>query len=454
MRDVGLVACFVLLLTVMPGAAEPIPDYEHYWPQWRGPLATGAALYGNPPLEWSETKNIKWKTAIPGKGSASPIIWAEKIFVVTAVPTGEKVESAQDDVSPPAPENSGRRGRGSPSRGLVADQIQEFKILILHRNDGRTIWERVLRRELPHEGTHPTGTWASGSPVTDGKHVIVSFGSRGLYCLDMNGELIWEKDLGDMQTRSGFGEGSSPTLYENRLVVNWDHEGQSFIVALDKQTGEELWRRNRDEITSWATPLVVEHNGIRQVIVNATKRIRSYNLEDGSLIWECEGMTQNVIPSPVTTDGMVYVTSGFRGNALLAIRLAGSRDDISGSEQVVWQHDRHTPYVPSPLLFDGSLYFLSRNSAIISSFDSDTGKPFFGPERLKSAGDIYASPVGAADRIYIPDRDGTTVVLEHGPEMKVLAVNSLDDGFDASPAIVADEIYLRGKQYLYRISEE
>ena len=225
-------------------------------------------------------------------------------------------------------------------RGITPKNVHEFAVLALNRRDGSVLWQRTLRRELPHEGTHNDGSWASSSPVTDGKYVYVSFGSRGLYCLDMEGDIQWEKDLGRMSTRMGFGEGSSPTLLDDRLIVNWDHEGDSFIVALSKKTGEELWRVPRDEHTSWATPLVVEHGGHSQVITSATNRIRSYDAKTGEVIWEAGGLTPNVIPSPVAADGVVYVMSGYRGNALLAIPLAGARGDITDSDAIAWSLDR------------------------------------------------------------------------------------------------------------------
>jgi outer membrane protein assembly factor BamB len=307
---------------------------------------------------------------------------------------------------------------------------------------------------MPHEGTHPTGTWASNSAVTDGVHVIAFFGSRGLYCYDMDGNLQWQKDLGDMTIRLGFGEGSSPALHDDKLIVNWDHEGQSFIVALDKATGEEIWKRERDEITSWTTPIIVEHNGRHQVITSATNRVRSYDLGTGELIWEGGGVTMNAIPSPVAANGLVYVTSGFRGNALRAIRLGTAAGNINGSGAIVWEHGRDTPYVPSPLLYGDNLYVLKSNSAILSNLDATSGAVHYGPRRLQGLGEVYASPVGAADRVYIVDRDGNAVVIENGTELNVLARNSLDDGFDASPAIVEQDIYLRGRRFLYRISEE
>lgn len=444
MRRLIVIPVLLCLTSTPASIAEDDISADRYWPQWRGPLANGVAPHASPPLEWSEEKNVEWKTEIPGKGSASPIVWEDAVYVLTAVPTGEPIETA------PPPEASQERSR---PRGIQPAQPQQFTLLAIRRSDGSIAWQRVLREEVPHEGTHATGTWASNSPITDGLHIYAYFGSRGLYCLDLDGNLVWEKDLGEMQTRRAFGEGSSPALFGDTILVNWDHEGDSFIVALDKRNGEELWRRDRDEITSWSTPLVVEHDGRQQAIVSATDRVRSYDLSNGDVIWEAGGMTVNAIPSPVHLDGLVIVTSGFRGNALLAIRLAGAKGDITGTGAIVWSLDRDTPYTPSPLLYGDQLYFTKTNDGILSSYNARTGDNYFGPVRLDKVPNIYASPVGAANRVYIAGRDGATMVLEHGPDFKVLAVNELDEGFDASPALVDKEIYLRGKSHLYRISE-
>ena len=265
--------------------------------------------------EWSETKNIKWKIEIPGRGSASPVVWGDRIFLLTAMPAAAAGEQAQN-----------RCGGVSPR---VAHR---YKVLAINRADGKIVWETVAREEAPHEASHQdNGTWASGSAITDGEHVIASFESRGLYCYDMRGTLVWQKDLGDKRMRNEFGEGSTPVLHGNTLVVVWDHfvPGESFVVALDKRTGKELWRVKRDEIDTWATPLVVEEGGRAHVIVPGMNRLRSYDLETGAILWETAGLTMNPIPSPVAGDGMVFATSGFRGNSLKAIRLEGAKGDIS-----------------------------------------------------------------------------------------------------------------------------
>lgn len=437
---------FFSVITTFLWGTDALSDAEKYWHQWRGPQASGVAPHGDPPTEWSENKNIRWKTAIPGQGHATPIVWGDTVFVTSAVETNKQIELA--------PIEEPRRRRGRRGRSAAPSSVHQFVIFAINRSDGSVRWQQTAREEVPHEGTHQTGSWAANSPITDGEHVYAYFGSRGLYCYDMQGNLQWEKDLGDMSTRRSFGEGSSPALYGDVIVVNWDHEGDSFIVALDKRTGEELWKVDRDESTSWATPIVVEHNGTPQVIINATNRTRGYDLATGKVLWECGGMTANTIPSPVTADGIVYVTSGFRGNALQAIRLDDAKGDITGAAAIVWDYDRDTPYVPSPLLYGDMLYFLKHNRGMLSAFNASTGEAYYGPERLEGISDVYASPVGAGDRIYISDRDGVTLVLKHGSTLEVLAENILDDGFNASPAIVGKEIFLRGNKSLYCIASD
>ena len=237
------------------------------------------------------------------------------------------------------------------------------------------------------------------------------------------------------------------------MCIRDSHQGQSFIVALDKRTGKELWRQDRDEIDSWATPLVVTHGGRAQVVTGAMNRVRSYDLETGALVWHAPGLTMNPIPSPVAGHGLVFLTSGFRGNSLQAVRIAEASGDVTGSPAIVWTLDRDTPYVPSPLLYGDVLYVLKSNNGLLSAFEARTGKPLYRLERIEATPNVFASPVGAAGRIYVAGQDGTTAVLRHGPVLEVLAANPLDDRFDASPALVDDTIYLRGHRSLYAIAE-
>jgi outer membrane protein assembly factor BamB len=249
--------------------------------------------------------------------------------------------------------------------------------------------------------------------------------------------------------RNEFGEGSTPVLHGNTLVIVWDHlNGESFIAALDKRDGKELWRVPRKEIDTWATPLVVEVNGRAQVIVPAMERVRSYDLATGEVVWESDGLTMNAIPSPVHGDGLVFLMSGFRGNDLKAVRVAEAKGDIDGTSAIVWTMDRDTPYVPSPVLVDGVLYFLKTNSGILTAVDARTGTPHYSNQRLEGVPNVFASPVSASGRVYFPGREGTTIVIKSGPTYEVLARNALDDGFDASPALVDNDQILRGYKFL------
>ena len=306
---------------------------------------------------------------------------------------------------------------------------------------------------MPHESGHQTASQASASPVTDGEHIWASFGSRGLYCLDKNGKVIWEKDLGVMQTRNEFGEGASPVLHGDTLVLNWDHEGESFIVALDKRTGEQRWKKSRDEPTSWSTPLVIEDDGRALVVVSASNRVRAYDLKTGEVVWNCAGLGLNCVPTPVEHEGMLWVMSGYREAAGMAIRFAGAKGDISDSDRVTWKIDRGLSYVPSPVLYDGKLYFFQKFSGVLSCYDLKSGKAHYTEQRVEGVGNIYASPVGAGGRIYVLDREGAAAVFRHGETFELLANNKLDDAFDASPVIAGDELYLRGHKYLYKLAK-
>ena len=418
------------LLSVTSSVVATSIDADRFWGQWRGPYSTGVSRTATPPVEWSETKNIRWKVAVPGRGSGSPVVWGDRLYLTTAVSADGTTKA-------------------------VGGLSHKFIVMAIDRRTGKTVWEHVAREEAPHEAAHPeNGTFASASAMTDGEHVVASFESRGLFAYDMAGKLVWQKDLGDKRMRSTFGEGSTPALFRNHLVVVWDHQGESFIVALDKRTGEERWRQPRKEIDTWATPLIVEVNGRAQVITGAMNRVQSYDLETGDVVWHTAGLTMNPIPSPVTDGAMVFMMSGFRGNSLKAIHLAQAKGDITGTPAIAWTLDRDTPYVPSPLLYDGVLYVLKSNNGILTTFDAKTGTPHYALQRLDAVPNVFASPVGAAGRVYIPGREGRTLVITHGPKFEVLATNSLDDGFDASPALVEGDIYLRGYKYLYCIAEK
>ena len=409
------------------------------WHQWRGPQANGMAPHADPPVTWDEDTHVKWKRRIPGMGSSTPIVWGDRVFVLSAI-KADRVAEQRPQAAPEA--------KTTPPLFYY-----RYLVLCIDRRTGAVRWQQTACEQVPHEGHHPTNTFASASPTTDGCSLYVSFGSRGVFCYDFHGRLQWKRDLGDMRTRFGWGEAASPVLAGERLVVNWDHEDDSFIVVLNTKTGETIWRAERDEPTSWATPLVVGHQGRVQVIANATNRVRSYDLDSGGLLWECGGQNTNTISSPVATGSTVVCMSCYERSTAFAIPLS-VRGDITGTGQLVWSYDRGTPYVPSPLLYGKQLYFTQLTAAILTSLDAATGQVIIPRTRLPGLKNLYASAVGAAGRVYIVDREGTTLVIKHARQLEVLATNELNDQIDASPAIVGNQLFLRGTRSLYCIEAE
>jgi outer membrane protein assembly factor BamB len=439
-----LVAILSGLLLITHASAEPSAEQLANWHQFRGPMANGVAPEGNPPTEWSESKNVRWKVEVPGLGSSTPVIWNDKVFVLSAIETDQVGQGAQK------PEDQPERPFGI----VFPHKIHQFAVICLDRQTGKTLWQQVATEQVPHEGVHPDNDFASATPITDGKRLYVPFGSRGIYAYDMEGKLLWKRDLGRMQIKVSFGEGSSPALYRDLLIVPWDHEGESFIVALDTKTGETRWKTNRDEKTAWATPLVIETGDGAQVVTNASAKVRSYDAATGELLWKCGGQVGNVTPSPVSNGELVFCMSGFRGSALYALPL-NERGDLTDTDKIVWKADRGTPYIPSPLLYGTRLWFTQGNEGIVSCLDAKSGKPLIERTRLSGIAKLYSSPVGAADRVYITSRDGATLVLKNADQFEVLAENRLEgDQFDASPAIAGKQLFIRSLTHLYCIEQQ
>ena len=402
------------------------------WSKWRGPNNDGMAR-GDAPVEWSASKNIAWKVTIPGRGFSSPILWGDKIFLTTAVPTGVEA-SAQ-------PREGGGRGAGG---GAGAGKEHKFIVMCLDRKTGKTIWERVATTATPHEGYHGRyGSFASNTPATDGKYLFAFFGSRGLYTYDVDGKLIWKKDFQPMRMRLQFGEGVAPVVDSNTLYLKFDQEQGSHMLALDKVTGKELWRVDREEQSSWSEPLVLTHNGRKQVIVSASNKVRAYDPANGNVIWETKGLGSNVIPAPVTTAGMVYVMSGHREPNLLAVKL-GREGDLTGTDAIAWTNDRGNSYTAAPVLHDGKLYFISDNG-MLSCLNAASGAAYYKQQRLPKPYNFKSSPVGANGKLYLATEEGDVVVVKMGEKYEVLATNTIaDDMYIATPAIAGASIYLRG----------
>lgn len=413
---------------------------EGKWAQWRGPLGTGVSLDKRAPINWSATENVRWRTPLPGRGHSTPVIWDNQIYLTTAVPVGEKL----------TPKMSGRPGAHD---NLPVDSKFQFIVIALNADDGTVNWSTIVHEAVPVEGAHKSASLASGSPVTDGEYVYAFFGSHGLYCLDRQGQVIWKKSFGQMHSKHGHGEGSSPALHGNTLVINWDHEEQSFIVALNKKNGSELWRRSRQEVTSWSTPIVAEVENQLQAIVCGTSRVRGYDLATGEIVWECGGLSANIVATPVYSNGLLIVGSSYEIRSLMALDIRGARGDITDSERVLWSRSRGTPYVPSMLLLNDGVYFLAHYQNILTRANVQTGIDEPGPMRLGYLASIYASPIAAGGNVYVTDLEGTTMVVSGEATPRVLSVNRLGEKVNASLAVFDERLLIRGEKYLYCIED-
>ena len=428
----------VLMLSTTITCTDAQSDQSPNWPQWRGPNANGSSKHGKPPLKWSEKQNVQWKLELDGEGTSTPIVWNDRVIYTTAIKT--------DRVSETPPEKHPEAMTRPPTN------LYQFMVWCVSLKDGKEIWKSNPITAVPVEGKHKTHTYAAASPVTDGKHIYVSFGSMGIVCLEFEtGKLKWNVDLGDMQTRRGWGEAVSPVLSDNRLIVMWDQEVDSKMFVLNTEDGKVLWKRNRDEPTTWATPLVVEHSGKTQVITNGTNSVRSYDLELGEIIWETTGTTLNAISCPIQFGSNVICMAGYRGNRAFSIGL-DSKGEVAAKE-TKWEINRGTPYVPSPTISENRLYFTKGMSAILNCVNAESGKEFYSAVRIEGLKNLYASPVAVNGRVYIPSREGATAVVKDADEYELLAVNKLDDSIDASPVVAGDRLLLRGHRNLYCIGE-
>lgn len=445
MRCVYRRSLFVLCLLAAAAATpatEPQRDAaDGEWRQWRGPSNTGMAI-GDAPLNWDDKTHIAWQVPIPGRGFSSPVIAGNRIFLTTAIPTQDLAQASA----------SGGRG---PGGGAGAGIEHRFVVMALDRATGKTLWERTATTAAPHEGYHRTyGSFASNSPITDGRRLFASFGSRGLYAYDVNGQELWRKDFGvQMKMRLQFGEGSAIVLSGNRILALYDHSGDSFLAALDADTGKEIWSAPRVARSNWSTPLVVEHGGRRQIVVSASEKVVGYDFDTGKEIWHATGLGENTIPQPVQHGDMVIVMSGYRNPNLLAIKL-GRTGDLTGTDAVVWTTNRGLSYTATPVLHDGRLYVLT-DTAQLSCFNATTGEPFYQQVRFDKPYNIKASPVGANGKLYVSTEEGDVVVVRLGEKFDVLATNTLtDQSFISTPAIVDGNIFLRSRTHLFRIGSD
>ena len=325
--------------------------------------------------------------------------------------------------------------------------LYTFHVLCLDRQSGNTIWDTKVTQAIPHEGGHRTNTYASASPVTDGRHIWCHFGSQGIWCLDRDGKVVWQLDLGKMVTRNQFGEGASVAVHKDVVIIPWDQEGESFILVVQADTGKELWRKSRDEVTTWATPMVVEHNGSTQVVTNGTT-IRSYDLQSGDLLWECGGQTTNPIAVPLIYGDSAICMTGHRGFSIQSIALS-AKGDVGSSKFLRWKRNDSAPYIASPTLVDDTIYLVKGNSGILSSVKGDDGTSVIDSVRLPQIDQMYASLITAKGHIYACGRNGEVVVFRHGDRYDQVHQVNLGEPIDATPAISGNMLIIRGHQHLY-----
>jgi outer membrane protein assembly factor BamB len=390
-------------------------------------------------MQWDKEKNIAWVAELPGEGSATPIVYGNQVFVLSAVKTKRKNTTALIN---------DERAKTTPDA-----MFYQFVVSSYDRSTGQVLWQRVAIEQVPHEGKHETNTYAAGSPTTDGQRLYFSFGSRGTFCYSLEGELIWKIDLGAMRTRNGWGEAITPTLTEDSLIINCDQEEGSFIAAIDKLTGNIRWKVDRaSEVTSWNTPFVTTYEGKQQVIVNGTGSVKSYDANDGTMLWECGGQTVNAIPSPVRFRDSVICTSGYRGALACSIPL-NSRGDVTTSNTIGWRVNQSTPYVPSPILSNTRLLYTAGNTNLLSCIDASNGNSLLERMRLPGIRTMYASPILANGHFYFTSREGTIVVVKDNETLEVVATNDLEDVIDASPVAVDNQLFVRSWNKLYCIEQ-
>ncbi|MBX7168727.1 MAG: PQQ-binding-like beta-propeller repeat protein [Pirellulales bacterium] len=450
----------------------PTLVWAENWPGFRGPSGDGQIAAGRLPVEWGSEQNLAWKVAVPGVAWSQPVVWNDRIFLTTAV--------ADDQPRPDsAPQGRGRRPEGRPAEGAEPqgngegrprgrapggteppEAVYRWMVMCLDRNSGKVLWEQVAHEGRPTISIHRTNTYASETPVTDGEHVYAYFGMTGLYCYTVDGQLAWSKDLGSYKMTLGWGTGSSPCLYGDRLFVQCDNDEQSFLVALDKQTGDELWRVERDEKSTWSTPYVWKNKSRVELVLGGSKKFRSYDPNDGKLLWELGPMKGRCSATPVGTDDMLYfgVGGGPAGlGPLVAVKAGASGSHElpkagEANEAVAWLVDKAGPPMASPLVYEGCLYVLEQRGGIVACYDAATGQEHY-KQRLEGAKAFTSSPWAYDGKVFCLDESGQTFVLAAGKELKLLGTNKIDDMFWSSVAVAGDGLILRGLNQLYAIEQ-
>ena len=436
-------------LTVLACVIASTSLSAQHWPAFRGANAAGVADGTATAVKWNAGtgENVAWKTPIAGIAVSSPIVWGDRVFVSTAVGS----DSSQTI-------RTGLYGDVEP----VADSTKHsWRLLALDKKSGKVLWDKVAYEGIPKTKRHPKSSQASATPVTDGSHVIVSFGSEGLYAYDVDGKLLWKKDLGVLNAGWFFdpdyewGIGSSPIIYKNMVIVQCDIQRHSFLAAFDTQTGKEIWRTEREEIPSWSTPTIFEANGKAELVTQATTFTRGYDPMTGKELWKYSGNSEIAIPTPIVGPGFVVITNGYRGvQPIFAIKPGASgditlKDNATTSDFVSWSTKRGGPYIPTPLIYGDQLYVL--NNGVLTAYKAATGQQVYQKRLGGTGGAFSASPVAADGKIYCASEDGDVFVVKAGPDYEELAKNSMGEVVMATPAISDGLIIVRGLKNVYGI---
>ena len=407
------------------------------WPAFRGPDSSGvAAAPSRPPVTWdvASSKNVAWKTAIPGLAHSSPIVFGDQIFVTTAVAssgapavkTGPGIDSAADMVS------------------------HTWRLIAIDKAGGKILWNREVHKGVPRLKRHVKASHASATPATDGRSIVALLGSEGLFCFEMNGTLRWRQDLGVMDVGlvddHGYqwGPASSPVIFENLVIVQNDRHANSFVAAYDVATGKEVWRTTHDEYPSWATPAIVRRGGRTEIVTNSGKYIRGFDPKSGRELWRIsDNLTQVKVPTPVAAGDLVIVTGGYPpgGRPIYAIR-PGVTGELDAAKAFAWRTDRGAPYTGTPLVYDGIVYACTDNG-ILSAYDAASGKQIYQQRVSPSAAGFSASPVAADGKIYLSSEEGDVFVVRAGRTFELLATNPSGEVLMATPAISGNMLIVR-----------
>ncbi len=438
-----LISASLLMLSAFDPEAVPKGDN---WPQWRGSEGTGVSTEANLPMEWSNTKNLKWKIPLPGRGHSSPIVWGNRIFL-TAEIEGEVVPGAQ------AVKHIVDGQEYKHPDAVGADRQHTLKVICIDRDIGKLLWEQTAYEGTVYDDRHRKGSHASPTPATDGQYVFAYFGTEGLYCYDFNGKQLWKAAPGQIATL-GMGTGTSPVLFENLVILQCDEDNgeKSFIVAYDKKTGKEAWKMPRKVQASWSTPLIVRAPQRTEMITSGNELIISYDPKTGRELWRTKGHESNAIATPVTGHGMVFVSAGFPLKRTIALKLGASGELDSSNANLAWRYNKGTAYVPSSILYGDYLYLMS-DRGLLTCVDARTGQVIYEGARLPMPATFTASPVACEGRILLTSEDGDTFVIKAGPQHEVLATNSIEEPVYASLAVSNGMIFIRGEKNLYCVSK-